>query len=232
LEKEVEKLKKAIKKKEEEIVGLKEEIKKSKEKGSDEEKNIHVKDKKELLRDVSKLIESGFGLFNLSKRNKPGRIETNLLELLEDLEKLSEKTDSFKKEFEVNGKKGIIDFKINYGTLSKSRVGRKSLHDLKRKRETSKRFKDLSRYIKRDKEREPISDIFEEENTIKIVIELPGVSEDDIKWELTDDKLRVNVDNPDKRYSKNIKLPSPVNKQKTEATYKNGILEFSLKKTR
>jgi HSP20 family protein len=80
--------------------------------------------------------------------------------------------------------------------------------------------------------REPIVDVFDEEDHIRLIAELPGVSEDNIKIEVTGDILNLTASDTDKKYAKEILLPSKVNPQSLKTTYKNGILEITLEKER
>ena len=78
--------------------------------------------------------------------------------------------------------------------------------------------------------REPIVDVFDEKDYIRLIAELPGVSEDKIKIEVTGDILNLTASDTDKKYAKEILLPSKVNPQSLKTTYKNGILEITLEK--
>jgi HSP20 family protein len=80
--------------------------------------------------------------------------------------------------------------------------------------------------------REPIVDVFDEKDYIRLIAELPGVSEDKIKIEVTGDILNLTTSDTDKKYAKEILLPSKVNPQSLKTTYKNGILEITLEKER
>ena len=70
----------------------------------------------------------------------------------------------------------------------------------------------------------------ETDGEIKVVAELPGVEKKDIKLYGTEDTLTISVDNPERKYYKKVELPSRVDTKKTKATYKNGVLEITLKK--
>ena len=78
--------------------------------------------------------------------------------------------------------------------------------------------------------REPIVDIFDEEERILVIAELPGVSEGQIKIEIAGDILNLTASNRDKKYAKEILLPSKVKPQPVKSSYKNGILEITLEK--
>ena len=77
--------------------------------------------------------------------------------------------------------------------------------------------------------REPLVDMFDEDKEILVVAEIPGVSEDEIKIEVQDDVLSLETTG-ERKYEKEILLPSPVNAKTIEKTFKNGILELRLKK--
>jgi HSP20 family protein len=53
---------------------------------------------------------------------------------------------------------------------------------------------------------EPMTDIFEEDNKIIVVMELPGVVEEDIEIDLEEDNLKIRAEGSGNCYSKNIKL--------------------------
>ena len=80
-------------------------------------------------------------------------------------------------------------------------------------------------------EKEVLVDIFEEDKHLKIIAELPGVEEKDIKVELKEDKLTISADTPYRKYYQEVALPCPV-KGEPKASYKNGILEITLEKAR
>jgi HSP20 family protein len=42
--------------------------------------------------------------------------------------------------------------------------------------------------------------------------------------------LTVNIDTPDRKYHKEVELPSDVNPRSAKASYKNGVLEIVLSK--
>ena len=73
-------------------------------------------------------------------------------------------------------------------------------------------------------------DIFDEGDYIKVIAEIPGVEEDDIKINLQGDKLTISLDIPKRRYHQELKLPCAP-KGKIEKIYRNGILELKIKKT-
>lgn len=77
------------------------------------------------------------------------------------------------------------------------------------------------------KEREV--DIFDEDNYLLAIIEIPGADEKSIKVNLKKDKLAIFADQDGKKYHRQIILPC-VPKGAMTRTYKNGILEIKIMK--
>jgi HSP20 family protein len=78
--------------------------------------------------------------------------------------------------------------------------------------------------------REPLVDIIEDDDSIKVVAELPGVEKDDIKLYADSNGLTINVDNPQKRFYKELEFPTLVDESTARSTYKNGVLETTFTK--
>lgn len=79
-----------------------------------------------------------------------------------------------------------------------------------------------------DEVREPITDVFDEEGRIQIIVELPGVSEDKMKTEVEGDILKITASDGARKYAKEILLPAKVKPDTLKTSYRNGILEISL----
>jgi len=77
--------------------------------------------------------------------------------------------------------------------------------------------------------REAVVDLFEEDDDIRVIAELPGISEDAIKYEIKGDVLRIWTEG-ERQYDTEVLLPTEVDSENAESTYKNGILELHLKK--
>lgn len=78
--------------------------------------------------------------------------------------------------------------------------------------------------------REPMVDIFDEEDRILVIAELPGVSESEIKVEVAGDILNLAASDRDRKYAREILLPGKVKPDSVKTSYKNGILEITLEK--
>lgn len=92
----------------------------------------------------------------------------------------------------------------------------------------------------------PKVDVSETDQEVHVTMELPGMSEQDLEVELTDNVLRVKGEKKDNRETKGchfhrversfgmferaVPLPAKVNRDAVAATFKNGVLEVQLPK--
>jgi HSP20 family protein len=81
-----------------------------------------------------------------------------------------------------------------------------------------------------EEEREPITDVFDEDEEIRIYAEMPGVNQDDIKLDLKEDILDISAQTGDRKYHKEILLSSKVQADTLSYSYNNGILEIKVRK--
>jgi len=81
-----------------------------------------------------------------------------------------------------------------------------------------------------EEEREPITDVFDEKEEVRVYAEIPGVNEEDIKLDLKGDILDILAKSGDRKYHKEILLPAKVKSETLISSYKNGILEVKIKK--
>lgn len=79
--------------------------------------------------------------------------------------------------------------------------------------------------------REPLVDVFDEGESILVIVELPGVVEGEISVEVKDDIVSLETAG-DRKYAKEVLLPSPVDAAAMKKAYKNGILELRLNKVK
>ncbi len=96
--------------------------------------------------------------------------------------------------------------------------------------------------------RQPLADVFETDKELIMNIELPGVDKKDIEVELKGNNLEVKVERKEEHKTEDKKkgfyrlersyagfyrqfpLPENVNKDKIDASYKNGVLEIRIPK--
>ena len=81
-----------------------------------------------------------------------------------------------------------------------------------------------------EEEREPITDVFDEDQEIRIYAEMPGVSQEDIKLDLKEDILDISAQTGDRKYHKELLLPAKVKADTLSSNYNNGVLEVKVKK--
>lgn len=80
--------------------------------------------------------------------------------------------------------------------------------------------------------REPPVDIFDEDDLIVVIAEIPGVSEQEISIKVKEKKFELTALGRDKQYSRNLILPSKVIPSSMKTSYNNGVLEIILQKDR
>ena len=85
--------------------------------------------------------------------------------------------------------------------------------------------------VKRDvvASKEPPVDVFDEETHLRVLAELPGVAEKDIKVIMNEAQLVISTDTPTHKYYKEITLPCAPRGQ-VDKLYRNGVLELTLQK--
>ena len=81
-------------------------------------------------------------------------------------------------------------------------------------------------------EREPLVDIIEDTDVLRVIAEIPGVSKKDIDLSTTENSLLIQAESIDKKrkYFKEFDLPCVVFPDSASAKFKNGVLEVELKK--
>ena len=75
---------------------------------------------------------------------------------------------------------------------------------------------------------EQLADVSLEDGVVRAVVEIPGVSKEDIVLEGTKSTLSVSVDTCVKKFDKTLALPCEVDPDSAKAEYNNGILEVTL----
>ncbi len=78
--------------------------------------------------------------------------------------------------------------------------------------------------------REPMVDVFEEDDQVLVLAELPGIGKDDVRVDLKDDVLTIEAERGDKKYRREVLLPCPVSKERMQVACNNGVLEIKCPK--
>ena len=151
--------------------------------------------------------------------------------LFKGIEKLVDLAGKLQDGNEVN-KEGEINFdhlkkgmKGVYGFTIKSGIGgnRPTV-------ETFGNIKKTPEGPKVEEEREPMTDVFDENEEIVIIAEMPGIEEADLKIDLKEDMLDISAARNTRKYRKELLLPVKVQKENMKVKYNNGILEIRIKK--
>lgn len=79
-------------------------------------------------------------------------------------------------------------------------------------------------------QREPLVDTIVGNQIVQVIAEVPGVEKNNIDLHATEDTLTISVDADKRKYYKEVQLSEKVDPDSATATYKNGVLEVSLKK--
>ena len=159
--------------------------------------------------------------FGLGKIGLGGIFEGvgNLIDLAS---KLSEQTEEIKKTGEIKGLGGKV--RGVYGFSVRTLAGKKPVV------ETFGNIRRTKEGPVIEEVREPIIDVFEEKNFVRVIAELAGVSREDVKIKINEDILNLSAEKEERKYAKEILLPFSVKPDPVEFSFKNGILELKLGK--
>ena len=81
------------------------------------------------------------------------------------------------------------------------------------------------------KPKEPLIDVFDRGDHISVVASIPNVKEEDLKFEMAGDALKISADVAGTKIEKGISIPKGSEVDKIlGASFKNGILEVKLRK--
>jgi len=185
-------------------------------------KNIKKKFKPKEEKDLAKEELKGLGDLPLV-----GGLFKGIEKFIDLVEKVEEAGGEIKKRGEIKGlgekTKGIYGFSIRTGIGERPKIQTfGNIRPVKKK--AGKRKVEVA------ETREPIVDVFDEKDHVLIVAELPGVLEESIKLDLKGDILILEAGDEKRKYLKEILLPTKVDFESREESFKNGIFELKLKK--
>jgi len=75
---------------------------------------------------------------------------------------------------------------------------------------------------------EPAAEVHTIGNEVKVIVELPGISEDALRLDVRGDTLVIDAGDGDRHYNTSVKLPA-VDPASMRTTLKNGVLEVTFK---
>ena len=83
-------------------------------------------------------------------------------------------------------------------------------------------------------EREPLVDVIEDIEVIRVIAEIPGVRKENIDLSTTETSLLIQAESDDDRrkYYKELELPCSIIPDSASAKFKNGVLEVELEKNK
>jgi HSP20 family protein len=163
-------------------------------------------------------IDFGIGRFSL------GGLIKGIEKLVDLAEDLKDSGEELKKEGEIDlghlkeGMKGVFGFSI------KTMAGGKPIV------ESFGNIKKTPQGPTVEEVREPITDIFDEKEEIQVYVEMPGVNENDIEVDLKGDILDISGRSGERKYHKEVLLPTKVKPETLTSRYQNGILEIRIQK--
>lgn len=147
------------------------------------------------------------------------------------VEKLSELADKGK---ELSGKgdlsdldlgkqvKGVYGFNVRVGLGQDKKVKVEPFGNIKRDTRTGQTVV--------QEVREPMVDLFDEEDHLLVVAEMPGIGAGDVQLDIKDDVLTIIAERGEKKYRKEVLLPQSFCKESMEFSCNNGMLEIKCRK--
>jgi HSP20 family protein len=79
-------------------------------------------------------------------------------------------------------------------------------------------------------ERQPLSEVSTTDEEVKVAIELPGVSKEQIKINANDNQVDIKTEDSKRKYHEVIDLPAEVDIENVKSTFTNGLLEITFNK--
>jgi len=152
-----------------------------------------------------------------------GGIFKGLGDFIEVLGDLAEKGEELRREGEIKiGKetKGVYGFTIRTGIAGEPTIS--SFGNIKK----------TPKGPKVAEEREPLVDVFDEKEEVRVIVEVPGVTQESIKTEIKGDVLTLEAKDFDRKYYKEIVLPKEIDPSTLTIKYKNGVLEIRINKVK
>lgn len=154
----------------------------------------------------------------------------NWRKIIEEMEKKMKEIDMFNDEFKEevlpDGSRVrvwgpyIYGYSITIGPDGK--IIRREFGNVKRKKEV---YDDIE-----ERGEEPLIEVINRGEEIKVIAEIPGVDEKDINVNVKNGKLIIKAYSKYKDYYKEVDLPSNIGIKSVEKKYRNGVLEVTIKK--
>jgi HSP20 family protein len=154
-----------------------------------------------------------------------GGILKGLGDLVEKLGELAETGQELSKTGEIHGPgkelKGIYGFSVKVG-LGDEGPRIEPFGNIRRDTKSGR--------TEVQEVREPMVDVFEEDDHVLVVAELPGIGKEDVRIDVKDDVLTIIAERGDKKYRKEVLLPRSISRQQMQVSCNNGVLEIKCAK--
>jgi len=146
-------------------------------------------------------------------------------DLVERLGELAETGEQLSRTGEIHGTdkqvKGIYGFTVKVG-LGGDQPRVEPFGNIRKDRESGRTVV--------QEVREPAVDVFEEDDHVLVVAEMPGIGAEDVQVTVEDDLLTISAARGDKKYRKEVLLPASATLEKTQITCNSGVVEIKCMK--
>ena len=147
-------------------------------------------------------------------------------DLIEKLGELAETGEELSQTGEIHktgkGMKGIYGFTVKTGLLADDGPRIEPFGNIRKDPESG--------HTVVQEVREPAVDVFDEEEHVLVVAEMPGISLKDVEITVEDDLLTIVAERGDKKYRKEVLLPASSATDRTQFTCNNGVVEIKCMK--
>ncbi len=79
-------------------------------------------------------------------------------------------------------------------------------------------------------EMESMIDVVSTEKEVKVTVEMPGVTKENIRIDAYGSTVEVKSEDPQRKYHKTIDLPEVTDLETAKSKYNNGVLEITFEK--
>ncbi len=148
-----------------------------------------------------------------------------LANLIEKLGDLADKGKELSKQGEITGSgrggqlRGVYGFNVKVGLgRDQDKIRVEPFGNIKHDAETGETVV--------QEVREPMVDLFDEDDHLLIVAEMPGIGTEEVRLEVKDDVLTISGEKGDKKYHKEVLLPGYFPRKKMQFSCNNGMLEI------
>ena len=119
--------------------------------------------------------------------------------------------------------KGVFGLSVKVGGLGGKEVEIEPFGNIRRDQQTGESSVDDTR--------EPLVDVFDEDDRLLIIAEMPGIDADGVRVDVTAGVLTLSGERDQRRYRKSIQVPDRLRREDVAVSCNNGIIEISYAKT-